>query len=152
MVYNVMLWIKDKFGGFSWNDPTWNSISERVKQRLSDSASSWVYIAQALRMFTCPMLSRVNESILAGADPLVVSIGTQSEAFLSGPFIWVYRQPGHSKRCCVVRDTRVSIVFRALKILSQLPGCTFLLQKMSALQRDILQQTAKREKISRSEC
>lgn len=134
-----MLWIKDEFEGFSWYDPTRNNISETVftrskaKQRLfRPSGSCWVivhlvYFAQALRTFTRRALSL--ESILAGTDPFVVSIGTQPEAFLSGPFICVYRQPGHGMRCCVVvRDTlsvyRVSV---ALRILSQLPGRTFLI-------------------------
>lgn len=132
-----MLWVKDKFGGFSWYDPTWNSISDtvfthsRAKQRLfRSSGSSWVivrlvYIAQALCTCTCRPLS--PESILAGTDLLVVSIGTQPEAFLSGSFMWVYRQPGHSMKCCCQGRTSLHRVSVALRILSQLPGCTFLI-------------------------
>lgn len=93
-------------------DPTQNSISRTVftrsrsTQRLFRSSASWcAYIDQALRTSTFSP----PESILAGTDPLVVSIGTHPEASLFGPFIWVYRQPGRSMGCrVVVRDTRAS--------------------------------------------
>lgn len=122
-----MLWIKDRFGGFLWYN-TRNSISEtvfthsRVKQRLfRSSASCCVYVAQALRTFTCPALLPV--SILADTDPLVVSIGTHPEASLGLQAAWTH----YEVLCCCQGHTSVYWVSVALRILSQLPGHTFLI-------------------------
>lgn len=118
-LFNMMLWITDIFGGFFWYDPTRNSFSEtvfrrsRAKQRLfRPSGSCWVivrlvYIAHALRTFTCRALS--PESILVGTDPFVVSIAMQPEAFLTGECL----QSVSGSEDSLAEDS--------------LPGCTFLI-------------------------
>lgn len=132
-LFNIMLWIKDTFGGFCWYDSTRNNISEtvfrrsRAKQRLfRPSGSCWVivhlvYIAHALRTFTCRALS--PKSILVGTDPFVVSIGMQPEG-----------------ECLQsVSGSEDSLAAAWMHIFD------FLLQKMYTLHREVLQQRAKNE-------